>query len=133
MDPPKLLAYLVILCFERRYPKRNSVARLKSNISPPVFWAGCATAALPELIIRCACAVTLTALGYVQQRVKCNTDDMQPTCFHNINQYKANTSTTFVSKPHIFYNNGKLVLSLVLDANAVSNSSECDGCSSDAG
>jgi len=27
--PPKLLAYLVILCFEMWYPKQNTVARLK--------------------------------------------------------------------------------------------------------
>jgi len=46
--PPKYLAYLVILCFERRYPKQNTVARLKSKIlAPPKFfcprkklWAG---------------------------------------------------------------------------------------------
>jgi len=37
--PPKFLAYLVILCFERRYPKQNIVARLKSHIlAPQMFW-----------------------------------------------------------------------------------------------
>jgi len=30
--PPKLLKHIVILYFERRYPKQNSVIRLKSNI-----------------------------------------------------------------------------------------------------
>jgi len=29
---PKCLAYIVILRFERRYPKQNSAIRLKSNI-----------------------------------------------------------------------------------------------------
>ena len=39
--PPKFLEYIVILCFERRDPKQNSVFRLKSNILPPQhFWAG---------------------------------------------------------------------------------------------
>jgi len=34
--PPKLLACLVILCFERRCPKQNIVARLKSkDLHPP--------------------------------------------------------------------------------------------------
>jgi len=33
--PPKFSAYLVILWFERRYPKQNTVARLKSNIVTP--------------------------------------------------------------------------------------------------
>jgi len=44
---PKFLACIVILCFERRYPKQNTVARLKSNIlspkkclAPPKIWAG---------------------------------------------------------------------------------------------
>jgi len=32
---PKFLSHLVILCFERRYPKQDTVARLKSK-----FWAG---------------------------------------------------------------------------------------------
>jgi len=32
---PKFLEYLVILCFERRYPKRNTVASLKSKILVP--------------------------------------------------------------------------------------------------
>ena len=27
-------AYLIIVCFERRYPKQNAVVRLKSNILP---------------------------------------------------------------------------------------------------
>jgi len=30
--PPMFLAYIVILCFEKQYPKQNSVIRLKSNI-----------------------------------------------------------------------------------------------------
>ena len=38
---PKFLEHIVILCLERRYPKQNSVIRLKSNILPnPNFWAG---------------------------------------------------------------------------------------------
>jgi len=38
---PQVLAYRVILCFNRRYPKQNSVACLKSKILPPPphFWA----------------------------------------------------------------------------------------------
>jgi len=48
MAPPKYLENIVILCFERRFSKQNSVIRLKSNIlvppnSPPNFWAGYAT------------------------------------------------------------------------------------------
>ena len=35
MPFPKFLACTVILCFERWYPKQNSVIRLKSNILPP--------------------------------------------------------------------------------------------------
>jgi len=42
--PPKCLENIVILCFERRVSKQNSVIRLKSNILlPPNFWAGYAT------------------------------------------------------------------------------------------
>jgi len=38
---------MVILCFERRFSKQNTVIRLKSNILPlPNFWAGYAT--VPE-------------------------------------------------------------------------------------
>ena len=40
--PPKFLEHIVILCFERRYPKQNSVIRLKSNILarlPKSFYA----------------------------------------------------------------------------------------------
>jgi len=33
--PPKFLEHIVIFCFERRYPKQNSVICLKSSISPP--------------------------------------------------------------------------------------------------
>jgi len=37
---PKLLAYLAIWCFERRYRKQNTIARLKPNIlAPPSFGA----------------------------------------------------------------------------------------------
>jgi len=32
---PKFLAYLVILCFEKRHPNKNTAARLKSNILAP--------------------------------------------------------------------------------------------------
>ena len=33
--PPQILENIVILCFERRFSKQNSVIRLKSNISLP--------------------------------------------------------------------------------------------------
>ena len=33
--PSKYLEHVVILCFERWYPKKNNVIRPKSNISPP--------------------------------------------------------------------------------------------------
>jgi len=49
--PPKFLEHIVILCFERRFSKQNSVIRIKSNILTPKtffgllnFWAGYATA-----------------------------------------------------------------------------------------
>jgi len=43
--PHKFLEHIVILYFERRFSKQNSVIRLKSNIwPPPFFWAGYATA-----------------------------------------------------------------------------------------
>ena len=35
---PKFLENIVILCFERRFSKQNSVIRLKSNILPPQFF-----------------------------------------------------------------------------------------------
>jgi len=35
--PPKFLEHIVILCFERRYHKQNSVLRLNSNILPSRF------------------------------------------------------------------------------------------------
>jgi len=34
MAPQKLLENIATLCFERRFPKQNSVIRLKSNILP---------------------------------------------------------------------------------------------------
>jgi len=35
----KVLAHLVILCFEKRRPKQNTVARLKSNLlAPKMYW-----------------------------------------------------------------------------------------------
>jgi len=36
MVPPKFLEHIVILCFEKRYPKQNSVIRLKWNILAPL-------------------------------------------------------------------------------------------------
>jgi len=55
--PPQNLENIVILCFERRFSKQNSVIRLKSNIlaptnffapknflAPQSFWVGYATA-----------------------------------------------------------------------------------------
>jgi len=37
--PPKFLEYVVILCFQSRFSKQNSVIRLKSNIfSPKMFF-----------------------------------------------------------------------------------------------
>jgi len=42
--PPKWLEFIVIFCFERRYPKQNSAFCLKSNILvPPNFCAVYAT------------------------------------------------------------------------------------------
>jgi len=42
--PPKSLAYFAILCFARRYPTQNTVARLNSKDSAPKkLWAGYAT------------------------------------------------------------------------------------------
>jgi len=35
--PPKFLENIVILCFERRFSKQNSVIRQKSNFLPPKF------------------------------------------------------------------------------------------------
>jgi len=44
MPPAKFLAYLVILCFERRCPKQNTAARLRAKyLAPQNFWAGYAT------------------------------------------------------------------------------------------
>jgi len=38
MALPNILENIVILCFERRFSKQNSVIRLKSNIlAPPIF------------------------------------------------------------------------------------------------
>jgi len=37
MLPTEFLAYLVILCVERRCPQQNTVARLNSKIPPPKF------------------------------------------------------------------------------------------------
>jgi len=54
--PPKILDNIVILCFEMRFSKQNSVIRLKSNImAPQIFWlppnfrAGYATGWAPFL------------------------------------------------------------------------------------
>jgi len=42
---PKFLAYLVVLCFQRRLPKQNFVARSKSKIWPiRKCWADYTTA-----------------------------------------------------------------------------------------
>jgi len=35
--PLQFLENIVFWCFERRFSKQNSVIRLKSNISPPIF------------------------------------------------------------------------------------------------
>ena len=49
---PKFLENIVILCFDRRFLKQNSVIRLKSYtfalpiFCPPNFWAGYATVLL---------------------------------------------------------------------------------------
>jgi len=41
---PQFLEYLVILCFERWYPKENTVASIKSKLlTPSKFWADYAT------------------------------------------------------------------------------------------
>ena len=48
--PPQVFEHIVILCFERWYPKENSGICLKSNIlALPNFWAGYATAGLQTL------------------------------------------------------------------------------------
>jgi len=52
---PQVLEHIVILCFERRFSKQNSVIRLKTNILPspkfpslpPNYWVGYATAPCP--------------------------------------------------------------------------------------
>jgi len=49
MFPPKFLENKVILCFERRFFKQNSVIRLKSNILPPPPNFGLATPLLANL------------------------------------------------------------------------------------
>jgi len=36
-DPPKCLKHIVILCFEMRYPKQNSIIRLKYILAPQIF------------------------------------------------------------------------------------------------
>jgi len=38
--PPKFLEHIVMLCFERRFSKHNSVIRLKSYILPPKKFLG---------------------------------------------------------------------------------------------
>jgi len=41
---PPILEHILVLCFERRYPKQYIVICLKSNIlSPQICWAGYAT------------------------------------------------------------------------------------------
>jgi len=45
MASSKFLENIVILCFERRFSKQNSVIRMKSyTLASPKFWAGYATA-----------------------------------------------------------------------------------------
>jgi len=47
---PNILAYLIVLCFERCHPKQNAAARLKSTILPlKIFWTGYATALPPVM------------------------------------------------------------------------------------
>jgi len=41
--PPKFLAYLIILCFEKRRPKQKYCFSPKSNIFPKKIWSGYAT------------------------------------------------------------------------------------------
>ena len=38
MPPKKFLEHIVILCFERRFFKQNSVIRIISNIPPPKYF-----------------------------------------------------------------------------------------------
>ena len=50
--PPKFLENIVILCFERRFSKQNSVIRLKSDIlHPPNFWTGYATGSMIPIYV----------------------------------------------------------------------------------
>ena len=45
--PPKYFENIVVLCFEMRFSKQNSVIQLKSNIlGPQNFWPGYATASV---------------------------------------------------------------------------------------
>jgi len=58
--PPKFLENIVILFFERRFSKQNSVIHLQSNILAPPnfwplpnFWAGYATASWGITFFKC--------------------------------------------------------------------------------
>jgi len=53
----QILAYLVILCFERRCPKQKNVACLNSNFSPPNF------SPTPKFSAGCATVFTRTVFG----------------------------------------------------------------------
>jgi len=56
--PPQFLENIVVLCFERRFAKENSVICLKSNISPQNFLAGYATGRLRSATTGCKRAVS---------------------------------------------------------------------------
>jgi len=47
---PKFLEHIVVLCFERRYPKQNSVNSFLPNSFDPLFLAGYATGFIERLM-----------------------------------------------------------------------------------
>jgi len=53
--PPKFLAYLVILCFDRQCPEQNTVARLKSKYLAPRKKFGLAALLPVTTFIQTAC------------------------------------------------------------------------------
>jgi len=58
-SPKKILENIIILCFERRFSKQNSVIRLKPNILPTqnflppqkIFWAGYVTGNYQNILL----------------------------------------------------------------------------------
>jgi len=69
---PKSSEYLVILCFERRYPKQNTVARLKSKSPPKIFWPPKILGCLRHCTFRTFCSrydeIRLAAIFFFRTR-----------------------------------------------------------------